>query len=73
MISLVTYPVTNRGIHALCTLSFICMQITAPMKNEIKSTMPMELTPRADISFTYCFRNILMRSGRAKARPMSMM
>ena len=72
MISLVTYPVTKRGIQGLCMLSFICMQITAPMKNDISRTIPMEFTPSADISFTYCFKNIRMRSGRPKARPMSM-
>ena len=39
------------------------------MKNEMSSTMPMELTPNCDISFTYCFRNMRIRSGREKARP----
>ena len=51
-------------------LSFIWMQITAPMKKEMSRTMPMESTPKADISFTYFFINILMRSGRENVRPM---
>ena len=51
--------------------SFIWMQITAPMKKEMSSTMPMESTPSADISFTYFFRNIRMRSGRLNTRPIS--
>lgn len=45
MISRVVYPDTHRGIHGDCMLSFICMQMTAPMKNEISNTMPMESTP----------------------------
>lgn len=48
------------------------MQITAPMKNEMRSTMPMESTPSPDISFTYCFMNIRILSGRANERPMRM-
>lgn len=71
MISRVTYPVTKRGIHGLCMFSFICMQITAPIKNDISSTMPIEFTPSDDISFRYCFMNMRMRSGREKARPIS--
>ena len=71
-ISRVVYPDTHRGIHGLCMLSFIWMQITAPMKNEIRSTMPMESTPSCDISLIYCFRNMRMRSGREKARPINM-
>lgn len=47
------------------------MHITAPMKNDMSSTMPMESTPSADISFTYFFQNILKRSGRENVRPMS--
>ena len=47
------------------------MQITAPMKKEMSSTMPMESTPNWDISFTYRFKNILSRSGREKARPIN--
>ena len=39
----------------------------------MSSTMPIELTPSADISLAYCLRNMRMRSGRAKERPMSMM
>ena len=35
------------------------------------STMPMELMPSCAISLTYCFRNILMRSGREKVLPIS--
>lgn len=50
---------------------FIWMQITAPMKNEISSTMPMELMPSCAISFTYCFLNIRKRSGTEKVRPIS--
>ena len=48
---------------------FIWMQITAPMKNEMSSTMPMELMPSWYISFTYCFQNILNRSGTLNVRP----
>ena len=51
---------------------FIWMQMTAPMKNEMSSTMPMELTPSCAISLTYCFQNIRMRSGTANVRPISM-
>ena len=72
-ISRVVYPATHRGIQGLWMLSFIWMQITAPMKNEIISTMPMELMPSCVISVTYCLRNILIRSGREKTRPISIM
>ena len=37
------------------------------MKNEMSSTMPMELTPNCDISFTYCFRN--MRTAQTEKVP----
>ena len=53
--------------------TFIWMQMTAPMKNEMSSTMPMELMPSCAISFTYCFQNMRMRSGMEKVRPISMM
>ena len=43
------------------------------MKKEISSTIPMELTPNWAISFTYCFKNIRIRSGREKVRPISNM
>ena len=33
--------------------------------------MPIEFTPSDDISFRYCFMNMRMRSGREKARPIS--
>ena len=52
-------------------LSFIWMQMTAPMKNEMSSTMPMELTPSCAISFTYDLKNMRMRSGTENTRPMS--
>ena len=44
--------------------TFIWMQMTAPMKNEIMSTMPIESTPSFCISLTYCFQNMRNRSGR---------
>ena len=47
--------------------------MTAPMKNDINSTIPMELTPSCAISFTYCFQNIRKRSGTENVRPISMM
>ena len=50
---------------------FIWMQMTAPMKNEMSSTMPMLFTPSCAISFTYCFQNIRMRSGTLNVRPIS--
>ena len=68
-ISRVVYPVTQRGIQGLCMLSFICMHITAPMKNEMRSTMPIELTPSWAISFTYSFMNMRIRSGRWNVLP----
>ena len=71
-ISRVVYPDTHRGIHGLWMLSFIWMQITAPMKNEMSSTMPIESTPSDDISLMYCLKNMRMRSGRANERPISM-
>ena len=51
--------------------SFIWMQMTAPMKNEMSSTMPIESTPSWAISLMYCFQNMRIRSGREKVRPMS--
>lgn len=42
------------------------------MKKEISNTIPIESTPSDDISFTYCLKNILMRSGREKERPIKM-
>ena len=70
-ISRVTYPTVQRGIHGLSMLSFIWMVMTAPMKNEMSSTMPMELMPSLLISLTYWRKNMFMRSGRANVRPMS--
>ena len=52
--------------------SFIWMQMTAPMKNEMSSTIPIELMPSCSISFTYCFQNIRKRSGTLNVRPISM-
>ena len=49
--------------------SLIWMQMTAPMKNEISNTMPMESTPSCSISLMYCFMNILMRSGMENVLP----
>ena len=54
-------------------LSFIWMHITAPMKNEMSSTIPMESTPSDDISFKYCFTNMRILSGRENERPIRMM
>ena len=39
------------------------------MKNEMSSTMPMELTPNWAISLTYCFQNMRKRSGTENVRP----
>ena len=47
------------------------MQMTAPMKKDMSNTIPMELTPSWAISFTYSLKNIRMRSGREKVRPIS--
>jgi hypothetical protein len=71
-ISLVVYPDTHRGIHGLWMFSFIWIHITAPMKKDINSTIPMELTPNCAISLTYCLKNIRILSGRENVRPMSM-
>ena len=72
MISRVTYPETQLGIQALWILSLICIQMTAPIKKEMRRTMPMESTPSCDISLMYCLKNMRIRSGREKVRPMSM-
>ena len=72
IISLVVYPDTHLGIHGLWMLIFICMHITAPMKNEMSSTMSIESTPSCDISLIYLFMNILIRSGILKVLPISM-
>lgn len=69
IISRVVYPETQRGIHGLCMFTFICIQITAPMKNDISKTIPIELTPSWSISFIYCLKNILILSGRDKECP----
>ena len=71
-ISRVVYPTTKRGIHGLSMFSLICMQITAPMKNEISNTIPIELIPNCAISLRYCLRYIRKRSGRANTLPISM-
>ena len=71
MISRVVYPVTNLGIHGLSMFSLIWMQITAPMKKEIRRTMPMESTPCWLISLMYCLKNMRILSGRENVRPMS--
>lgn len=47
------------------------MQMTAPMKNEISKTIPILSTPKADISCTYFFMNMRIRSGRENVRPIS--
>jgi hypothetical protein len=51
--------------------NLIWMVMTAPMKNEMRSTIPMEFIPSCTISFKYCLKNILMRSGRESVRPIS--
>ena len=71
MISRVVYPVTNLGIHGLWMFSLIWMQITAPMKKDIRRTIPMESTPNWLISLMYCLKNIRILSGREKVRPIS--
>ena len=70
-ISLVVYPETHLGIHGLCMFNFIWIHITAPMKNEMSRTIPIESTPSPDISFIYCFMNMRIRSGLENERPMS--
>ena len=42
------------------------------MKNEINNTIPMEFTPSCSNSLRYCRKNIRIRSGREKVRPISM-
>lgn len=69
MISRVTYPETHNGIQALWILSFIWMQITAPMKKDMSRTIAIELSPNCIISFRYCLKNIRILSGREKTRP----
>ena len=64
-ISRVEYPTTILGIHGLSIFSLSCMHITAPMKNEISSTMGMELTPSWYISCSICLKKTLHRSGCA--------
>ncbi|CUP54445.1 Uncharacterised protein [Segatella copri] len=51
--------------------NFIWMQITAPMKKDISKTIPIESIPNCDISLMYCFKNMRMRSGREKERPIN--
>ena len=72
MISRVTYPTVHRGMKGLSMFNFICMVITAPMKNDISNTMPIEFTPSCSNSLTYWRKNIRIRSGRANTRPISM-
>ena len=72
IISRVTYPTVQRGIHGLSIFNLIWMVITAPMKNEINNTIPMEFTPSCSNSLRYCRKNIRIRSGREKVRPISM-
>ena len=69
MISRVTYPETHKGIQALWILSFIWMQITAPMKKDMSRTIAIELSPNCIISFRYCLKNIRILSGQEKTRP----
>ena len=71
MISRVVYPVTNLGIHGLWMFSLIWMQITAPMKKDIRWTIPMESTPYWLISLMYCLIIIRILWGREKLRPIS--
>jgi hypothetical protein len=59
------------GIQGLWMFSFICMQITAPMKKLMSKTIPMESTPSEPISRTYCRMNIRQRSGIFITLPMS--
>jgi hypothetical protein len=73
MISRVTYPTVQRGMKGLSMFSLICMVITAPMKNDISNTIPIEFTPSCSISLMYWRKNIRIRSGRAKTRPISIM
>jgi hypothetical protein len=44
-ISRVVYPVVKRGIHGAWMFNLIWMHITAPMKKDMRSTIPMESTP----------------------------
>lgn len=53
MISRVTYPTVQRGMKGLSMFSLICMVITAPMKNDISNTIPIEFTPSCSISLMY--------------------
>ena len=71
IISRVVYPETHSGIHGDWMFNFIWIQITAPMKNEMSKTMPMESTPSCSISFRYCLKNIRIRSGRENVRPIN--
>ena len=66
------YPDTQRGIQGLWIFTFICMQITAPMKKEISSTMGIESTPNCDISLIYRLANMRIRSGTLNERPIRM-
>ena len=68
-ISRVAYPTTNFGIQGLSTFSFICMHITAPMKNEIRSTMGMEFTPSWYVSRSVCLKKTFHLCGRESTRP----
>ena len=71
-ISRVVYPTTKRGIQGLSIFNLIWIQITAPIKKEINSTMPIELIPNCTISFRYCLKYIRKRSGRENTRPINM-
>jgi hypothetical protein len=51
--------------------NFIWIQITAPIKKEMRSTIPMEFTPNCAISFTYDLKNICILSGTENVRPIS--
>ena len=73
IISRVTYPTVHLGIKGLSMFNLICIVITAPMKNEISRTIPIELTPNFSISLMNCLKDIRNRSGRPNVRPISML
>ena len=67
-ISRVEYPTTILGIQGLSMFSFSWMHMTAPIKNDMSSTMGIEFTPSWYISCSILRKKTLHRSGWESTR-----